>query len=134
MARNGTKKATFLAAMMTCRHVKDAALQSGVGLRTAWRWLRDEVFQAELRHAQDEALGQATRLTVGSMADAIECLQAVMADQFAPPSARVAAARAVLEYALRSTELLALERRVGELEKVVPLVITVARWEGSDAK
>jgi len=117
MARSSTKKATFLAAMMTCRHVKDAALQSGVGLRTAWRWLRDEVFQAELRHAQDEALGQATRLTVGSMADAIECLQAVMADQFAPPSARVAAARCVLEHGLKCTELRDLVERVEALER-----------------
>ncbi|RLG20522.1 hypothetical protein DRN74_05225, partial [Candidatus Micrarchaeota archaeon] len=50
---------------------------------------------------------------------AISVLMQVMLDQEAPASPRVAAARAVLDYALRIKEIEELEERVSRLEEVL---------------
>ena len=116
MARNGSKKMQFLAALMTARTIKAASQASGVGLRTAFRWLRDPAFKAELTQKQDSELGQVTRLTVAAMTDAVETLRSIMADDSTPATARVAAARAILESCVRFAELIDLTERVAALE------------------
>jgi len=122
MADNGTlscKKHRFLQALLQAKSIREAAGLTHISERTAWRWLRDPTFRAELRRAQDEALGQATRQAVGTLGEALETLRDVMARPSAPASARVAAARAVLEVGLRLAETLDLAERVAALEERV---------------
>jgi len=122
MADNGTlscKKHRFLQALLQAKSIREAAGLTHISERTAWRWLRDPAFRAELRRVQDEALAQAARQAVGTFGEALETLRDVMARPSAPASARVAAARAVLEVGLRLAETLDLAERVRELEEKV---------------
>jgi len=124
----------FIGALLAAKTVRQSAELAGVCERTAYRWLRSEVVRAELSQRQDAALQQATGQLVEAMAEAIAVLREIMADGGAQSSARVAAARAVLEASLRCAELLDLARRVAALEETAPLVINVKRWEGGDAE
>jgi len=106
----------FVAAMMVARTVAEAAASVGVTERTAYKYLaRREVKQA-LSDALDQAMSQATRLVVGSMADALETLQRIHTDEEAPSGSRVAAARAILASGPQLREALDIAERVAELE------------------
>jgi hypothetical protein len=44
----------FVAAMLNCRTVEDAAKAAGISVASAYRWLRDEVVCERLRVARRE--------------------------------------------------------------------------------
>ena len=120
MADNGAlscRQRRFLQALLTSKTIREAARLAHVGERTAWRWLRDPTFKAELRQMQDAHLAEVTRVTVAGMTQALETLEAVMGDPSASPSAKVSAARTVLEMGVRFTEILDLAERVAVLEQ-----------------
>ena len=118
MAYRGMKKREFMTALLTARTVKDAALAVGIGERTAYHWMaKNSTFRAELSRLQDAQLGQVTRLTVAAMTDAVETLRGIMNDRETPATARVAAARSILECGVKFAELLDLAQRVAEIEK-----------------
>jgi len=111
------KQRRFLAALASSRTVKEAADSAKIGERTAWRYLADPGVKAELAAGQDALLGMATRGLVEDMQTARLVLKAVMLDRTAAPSARVSAARAVLEASLRFAEMVSLAERVARLEE-----------------
>jgi hypothetical protein len=82
----------------------EAAKFAGVSPTTLWRWQQDPAFQAELRKAQrrsmERAVGQIQQVSL----TAVKTLQEIMQDPKASASARVMAARTVLEMGLRATE------------------------------
>jgi len=109
----------FVEALAAGQNVTQAAVTAGVGRRTAARYHQDPSVRAALAAAQSDALGQVTRRAVAEMVKALDTLAGIMANERASPSARVAAARAVLESGLRFTELCDLARRVDDLERTV---------------
>jgi len=121
MARNGIvgRKLAFVEALAAGQNVTQAAVTAGVGRRTAARYHQDAAVRAALQAAQADALSQTTRKAVATMTAALDVLAGIMANERASPSARVAAARAVLESGLRFTELCDLARRVDDLERTV---------------
>jgi len=119
MADNGSltaKQRRFVAALMTARTVEDAAQVAGIAERTAWRYLANSDVRAALHEAQAQALAQVTRRAVQAMTEALDVLRGIAADGDAPTGARVSAARAILENALRYNEAVTLAERVSELE------------------
>jgi phage terminase small subunit len=123
MARNGTipelnpKQERFLVALFETKTVADAAGKSGVGLRSAWRWLREPQFRKALREHRQEAVSQSTGRLISATGEAVEALRAVLSDPETPPGTKVQAAKAILETALKAAELDDLAGRVEELEK-----------------
>jgi phage terminase small subunit len=113
-----TKQRRFLAALAGARSVRDAAEAAGIGETTAWRYLRDEAVRAELAGQQSAMLQVATRGLAEDLAQARAVLMAVMGNEKASPSARVNAARAVLEHGLRYAELVSLDERITALERM----------------
>jgi len=109
----------FVEALAAGQNVTQAAVTAGVGRRTAARYRQDAAVRAALQAAQGDALSQTTRKAVATMTAALDVLAGIMANERASPSARVAAARAVLESGLRFTELCDLARRVDDLERTV---------------
>lgn len=107
----------FLAALLTASSVRDAANAAGVSERAAWRYLADPAVKAELAQRQDAVLGQAARRLAGAMGQALTVLEEVMQSRTATDSAKVAAARGVLECGLRVVELAALGDRLAALEE-----------------
>lgn len=108
-----------ISALLSAPTLKDAAERAGIGERTLRRWLQDAAFREALHRAQDETLAQAARQSLAAMGEALATLQGIMADPLAQPTARVSAARAVLEHAARLYEIVNLSERVALLEVTI---------------
>jgi hypothetical protein len=96
-----------IAALLTSSTIERAAEQIGVAPITLRRWMVEPAFKSEYQAARRQVMEQAA---------AVATLEGVMADQDAPASARVSAARAVLEMGQKAVELGDLDGRVTELE------------------
>lgn len=111
------KQEKALAALLALGEVKAAAQQAGVGETTLWRWLKDDAFAAAYRDGRRRLLeATASRLTADSAA-ASQALREIAEDRTAPASARVAAARAIIEHSIKAVEVLDLEPRLKEIER-----------------
>jgi hypothetical protein len=96
--------------------VEAAARAAGVGARSLYRWLNDPMFASAYQAARRDALSLATGRLQTAAQDAVTALTEVMKDPCAPPAARVAAARTVLDVAFRASELEDIEKRLANLE------------------
>ncbi len=108
-----------IAALLTTPSIKDAAKEIGITSRTIFLWLNDEKFSEAYRQARSKTVGLALAEIQKAMPQAIAALKEVMENREAPPSARVSAARAVLELAERWTQTEDLIGRVEVLEKKI---------------
>ncbi len=111
------KQDKAITALLSCKTIADAAQQAGVSERSLYNWLSDETFQAAYRAARWQAAGQAIARLQQISIEAANALQDVFNNIEAPASARVSAARAVIELSLRSVELENLEARISALEE-----------------
>ena len=110
------KKEKVLLALLSCGSIGESAKQSGMSERSIYRLLRDPQFQGHYQAAkQDIMKGTLARLQHASQA-ATKTLCQVMEDIEAPAHSRVAAARTVLEMALRATEMETIGDRIERLE------------------
>jgi hypothetical protein len=106
-----------IAALLTEPSITKAAEKAGVTERTLHRWLGDPAFAAAYRQARREAVGQATARLQQIATHAVTVLLRVMADTKTPASVRVAAAKTVLEFAIKAVELEDIEARLAALEE-----------------
>src|SRR5262249_10504477 len=91
------RQAAFLSSLLTAPTLTKAAHQAGIGEVTAWRWMKDDGFQDAYRAARRQVVQHAITRLQQATGKAVETLCAVMRDAEAPASARVSAARAILE-------------------------------------
>jgi uncharacterized protein YggE len=111
------KQEKAVAALLTEPTISAAAAKAGIGERTLHRWLEEPAFDQAYRNARRKAVQRAIgRLQQVSTA-AVAVLVRVMANEEAPSGTRVAAARTVLEFAIRAVELEDHEERLAELER-----------------
>lgn len=111
-----------IAALLVHPTMAKAAAAAGVGEVTLWRWLQIPEFKEQYRLARREAVSQAVGHLQGACSVAVVALTDVAQDVSCPASARVSAARTVLELALKGVELEDLAVRVEELELQVTRV------------
>jgi hypothetical protein len=110
------KQELAIAALLTCRAITDAAHQCGIGEVTLHRWLKDDGFQTAYRAARRAVVQHAVVQVQRATAEAVETLRAVMHDSESPASARVSAAKTILDTAIKAIELEDLEARIVALE------------------
>src|SRR4029450_4293035 len=111
------KQAAAIAALLAHRTIAEAAHQGGIGERTLLRWLQeDRAFQGTYRTARRHVVQHAVAQVQQATSTAVATLEAIMQDSTASASARVSAAKAVLETALKGVELEDLEARIVALE------------------
>jgi hypothetical protein len=118
-------KEKALAALLTTVTRDEAAAQCGLSTRTLRDYLRDPEFAAEYERQRRELVRDATKQMQSCLQAAVSTLHLIMTSEKPVPAARerVVAARSLLEYALRYTEvdigaqLAAIEQRVNELEE-----------------
>lgn len=105
-----------VAALLTERTLAGAAQAAGVGEKTIRRWLKRPDFASALRDAQAEAVGDALGRLRAVTGEAVQTLRdlAVSANS---ESVRLGAARSILDFALRATELDDLAERIQLLEQ-----------------
>jgi hypothetical protein len=113
------KKDQAVAALLTSPSIPAAARLVGIGESTLSRWLKLDSFQTEYRTARRQAVSQAVATVQATMASAATTLQSVMDDPRASFSVRVTAARAVLDFGIKTSELEDLEIRLRELEALL---------------
>ena len=95
----------------------DAATTIGVDERTLRRWLREHgQFQTAYRDARRAVVQHAIAQMQRATGEAVETLRNIMQDPEAPASARVSAAKAILDTAIKGIEIDDLEARIATLE------------------
>ena len=93
-----------------------AAEKAGISRATLTRWLTEPGFKCAYREARDMLLETTLSALQGAASTAVNTLADVMGDKEAQPSARVSAAKVVLDNLLRSREQLEFEQRLKALE------------------
>jgi DNA-binding transcriptional MerR regulator len=110
------KQDQVITALVTCASIPEAAAQCGLADVTLRRWLKQESFQAAYREARRAVVQHAITQVQRATGEAVETLRSVMQDAEAPASAKVSAAKTILETAVKAVELEDLEARIVALE------------------
>ena len=110
------KQAAALAALLAHPTVRDAARSANVAEGTLWRYLADPAFAAHYQEARRQATEHLIARLTSDSTKAARVLLEVAEDTNAPASARVSAARTIIEQALRGLELRDLMERIEALE------------------
>lgn len=115
------KQETAIVALISQPTIPAAAKVTGVADITLWRWMQHPRFQRAYRDARRHVVEAALVEVQAATSEAVQTLRSVMNDPDAPPASRVAAARCVLDTALKGVELMDMETRIAELETVAML-------------
>ena len=120
---HGEKKAprkldAFVAAMLAHPTVESAATAVGVAASTAYRWLQHPDVIQRLAEARRDAMKAAMSKLQQAASASVDCLCEIQREGESE-SARVSAARTILEQALRSVELQDVQERIDKLEEIV---------------
>jgi AcrR family transcriptional regulator len=99
--------------------LEDAAKAAGVNKTTLWRWLQDKDFHSAYMSARRESVKQSIARLQRYTSEAADTLHEVMTNKSASDFARVGAAKAILDYAIKAVEIEDLAERVTELESVL---------------
>lgn len=113
------RQALALSALLTHASLKEAAEASGVGERTLFRYLRDAYFAAIYQRARHEQLAQAVATLQIKASEAVNVLLQIATNEQEKATARVAAARAIVDGALKASELENIENRLTALEQTI---------------
>ena len=97
--------------------VAEAANDAGVHRATLYKWLKEPGFQAAYREARRESLRLATARLQQISGEAVEALREVVGDRSQQGASRVGAARVILDYAAKMTELEDFGARLARLEE-----------------
>lgn len=117
MVKMNPKQERFAIALMSTNTIKDAYTMAKITNSTAHKYLNDPDFSAYYMQLRREAMAQATNKLQQSAILAIETLKNVMEDaENSTSSARVQAARTVLENAYRGLEIDDIQHRIEQLE------------------
>lgn len=111
------KQHKAIAALLAEPTIKAAAEAQGIGERTLHTWLSEPAFERAYRAARREAVRQAVARLQQSASRAAEALDTIVSSRFERAPVRVAAARAILELAIRAVELEDLDARLRALEE-----------------
>jgi len=113
------RRESAIAILLTTSTLVDASKQIGVSYSTLWRWLQEPGFQKALKEAKKQAVSHATSTLSKICHESVLTLQEIMNDKNAPASARVSAAKCVLDSGLRGIELDDLESRLAVIEQEI---------------
>ncbi len=113
------KQGRAISALLQAQSLKEAAKEAGISEATLHRWLKDEAFQMAYRAAKKEVVDHAICRLQQSSGKAVKALVEILEYAKNPASARVSAARTILETSMKAVELEDLEKRISDLEKIV---------------
>jgi hypothetical protein len=111
------KKDQAIAALLTERTIPDAARVVGVSTKTLKRWIQIPEFENECLAARLERYHQAVGRLEQNSYPASNVILKTMADPNVSASVRLKAAQMVLDLSAEAIVVIALERRISELER-----------------
>lgn len=110
-------KEKLLAALLTSRSKKEAAVAAGIAERTMRTYFEDPEFCQRYREAFAGVIEDATRQAQALLMPALSTLQTVMEDEEIPAQARITAAKSIIDYSLKLTEQADILEQLRELER-----------------
>lgn len=121
MAHNGRKKAdeALAVALAGGQTLRCASELVGIGERTAARRWADPAFRTRVSELQHDMVARSLGRLADGMSDAVEVLRKLMSAR--SDTIRLAAARAVLDFGIKGWDILEIDARVQELERVATL-------------
>ena len=108
-----------IVALLSHANTRTAAKAVGIDEATLWRWLQDEDFHAAYMTIRRESVSLSIARLQQSTMEAVNTLKAIAKDKQAPASARVMAARSIIEYSFKAVQIEDLAARVAEIEIVM---------------
>ncbi len=113
------KQHKALQALLTCPTKRAAAAEAGIDEKTLRRYLADPAFQKEYKRAFQSLVTDATREAQKTLSPAIIALKSIMEDEGESAGSRISAARSLLDFGMRLTEISDILDRLTELEEVL---------------
>src|SRR5690349_3398910 len=104
-AESTAKQQRATESLLSQSSIRDAVKQAHTSEATLFRWHHDEAFNRAYLEARRQATKQAIAQIQQAGGEAVKTMREVMKDKKANPSARVSAAKAVLEMSIRAVEL-----------------------------
>jgi len=111
------KQERAIEALLSEPTTKKAAETAKISEVTIYRWLNDPLFTLTYKAARGRLTEATLTALQSTSALAVETLRTVMADVTAQASARVGAAKTVLELGLKAREILETEERLKAIEE-----------------
>lgn len=111
------QQARTIEALLTEPTQEKAATKAKVSRATITRWMGEPTFKQAYSEARSQLIETVMTALHSASVKAVTTLTDVMSDKEAQPSARVSAAKAVLDNLLRSREQIEIEERLKSLEK-----------------
>jgi transposase-like protein len=111
------KKEQAIASLLSQPSIGGAAKKVGIGEKTLFRWLQLDEFKRAYKTARRQVIDQTIAQIQSVMSEAVQTLLSVMADSTTPASAKVSAARALLDIGFKVVEIEELENRIEKIEK-----------------
>jgi len=108
-----------ISALLQAQTMREAAKEAGISESTLLRWLHDETFMESYRKAKRQVVQLAICQLQRSAGKAAKVLLEVAEDKVNPASARVSAAKTILETSLKAVEIEDLEKRISHLEEAL---------------
>lgn len=110
------KQAKGIEALLTTDTIDQAAKNTGVTRNTMYRWLKEDFFLKELNQAKRQVVQHSILKLQKASQYAVKTLLEICRDKNATDSARVSAAREILNNTLKAIELEDIEERIKALE------------------
>ena len=108
-----------IAALLVTSTREEAAEKLGINSRTIRRYFDDPEFLKLYTEATKGIISNSTQQIQKSLAPAISTLKAIVEDENTNVHARVSAARSLLEYGIRLTEISDIGDRLDKLEEAI---------------
>lgn len=115
--RNNREKA--LAALLSSDTQAEAAAKIGVTDRTMRGYLADPEFRAEYQRRKRRLVSDATRQMQASYQAAINALREIVESKLSSEAGRISAARALLEYGMKFTEVNEIMTQMDNIENAI---------------
>lgn len=109
----------MLTGLLSSPTVAEAAEVAHVSPATVWRYLNDSRFAEAYRQARRELMDHLRMRLEADAGTAESVLRDIAVDIVCPASARVSAARAIIEARLKTFEQTEIEVRIEEIEKLL---------------
>ena len=114
--KNYAKQEQVIMALLSYPTVREAAESTGVGMSTVNNWLTQPEFRARYEAARREQLDGAKQAIRAASLGAVRTLQTISEDGNAKESARVSAAKSILDLVLRISDTEDVLARIERLE------------------
>jgi hypothetical protein len=118
MMKKNRRLDAFVEALLRCRTVEDAAASLRISRATAHRWLKSDYVIERLAAARRDSMNRAIAKLQAAALQSVDTLCEIQ-ESGESESARVSAAKAILEQSLRATELSDVIARLDTLERTV---------------